>query len=228
MKKYYLMLFLLALSLSACSISPGTVTPTQTPTMELPFFPRTGNTVFFDDFEVNDGIAWSLVEAPEQTAKIEDGQLLLQVNQPNWLLWTTSGNVSTADIVVQVDSTTDSGQETSTQGIICRFVDNNNFYSLSVARNGYVEIVKTKDGQPTYLFADVVSRTIIHPKENNLTVTCIGDTLAIYANQYFLASAKDTDIPSGDVGLIAGTIEDETFAVHFDNFIALTPEQTTP
>ena len=86
-----------------------------------------------------------------------------------------------------------------------------------------MEIRKTVQGVQTLLFSQIVGKNMVRPKDNNLTATCIGDTLAIYANQYYLASAKDTDLASGDVGVIISTTQGASHEVFFDNFMAVIP-----
>lgn len=223
MKKTAYIFLALVVLLSGCGLAGNSPTSTPLPTLELPYFPKTGDTAFFDDFEVNDGLAWYLNKAETSETSVEGGRLKLSVSEKNWSVWTTTGNVDTPDIVIQVDTSSENEDETSTQGIICRFQDNDNFYSLSVARGGYVEIRKTVQGMQTLLFSQIVGKNMVRPKDNNLTATCIGDTLAIYANQYYLASAKDTDLASGDVGVIIGTTQGAGHEVFFDNFMAVIP-----
>jgi hypothetical protein len=58
---------------------------------------------------------------------------------------------------------------------------------------------------------------------NHLRADCIGNTLTFYINYTEVASATDTDLPSGDVGVLAGAFSEPGVDVLFDHFMVFQP-----
>ena len=58
---------------------------------------------------------------------------------------------------------------------------------------------------------------------NHLRADCIGDRLTFYINFTEVASATDSDLPGGDVGLVAGAFTEPGVDVLFDNFVVVQP-----
>jgi hypothetical protein len=57
-----------------------------------------------------------------------------------------------------------------------------------------------------------------------LRAECVGTRLALYVNGQLVVEANDSDIPAGDVGLLAGTFENADYLdILFDNFIVRSP-----
>ena len=83
-----------------------------------------------------------------------------------------------------------------------------------------------KDGQATLLGqSEMLASTNINKSMavNHLRADCIGNTLTFYVNGFQIAQAQDSTLPSGDVGLIAGTFAEPGVDVLFDNFVVLQP-----
>jgi hypothetical protein len=118
------------------------------------------------------------------------------------------------------------GPETNEFGIICRHVDDDNFYFLTATSDGYYSISKYLDGEyynlseDTFVATDLVNQGIA---SNHLRVDCIGDTLSIHINGQFVASVTDSDFQSGDVGLLAGSYDEAGADLLFDNFVVYQP-----
>ena len=58
---------------------------------------------------------------------------------------------------------------------------------------------------------------------NHLRADCIGNTLTFYINFTEVASATDTDLPTGDVGVLAGAFSEPGVDVLFDHFVVIQP-----
>ena len=58
---------------------------------------------------------------------------------------------------------------------------------------------------------------------NNLRAECVGSRLSLYVNGTLVIEANDADIASGDVGLMAGTFDQSSTEVLFDNFVVRKP-----
>jgi hypothetical protein len=59
--------------------------------------------------------------------------------------------------------------------------------------------------------------------KNHLRADCIGDKLILSVNGQELQSVIDNDLDHGDVGILAGTLQDPENVVLFDNFQAINP-----
>lgn len=60
--------------------------------------------------------------------------------------------------------------------------------------------------------------------DTHFTVACVGDTLALAIDGEFLAVVRDSDLTSGDIGLIVGTLETPGVIVGFDKFRVSSPD----
>jgi hypothetical protein len=58
---------------------------------------------------------------------------------------------------------------------------------------------------------------------NHLRADCVGDTLTFYVNGFQVAQAQDATLPSGDVGILAGSFDTTGVDIVFDNFVVLQP-----
>jgi len=58
---------------------------------------------------------------------------------------------------------------------------------------------------------------------NHLRADCIGSKLSLYVNGEFLAQSEDSEFTSGDVGVMAGTLESPGTDIRFDNFVVSKP-----
>jgi hypothetical protein len=58
---------------------------------------------------------------------------------------------------------------------------------------------------------------------NHLRADCIGDQLFFYVNGRLLTQVSDSEFPSGDVGILAGTFNEPGVDIVFDNFVVVKP-----
>jgi hypothetical protein len=110
-------------------------------------------------------------------------------------------------------------------GLICRLVDERNFYFFVITSDGYYGIGKTQNGQASLLGMEQLARheAILIDSVNRLSAACIAELLIFYVNGELVGSALDSDFPRGDVGLLAGSFEQGGVEVLFDNFVVYKP-----
>jgi hypothetical protein len=111
-------------------------------------------------------------------------------------------------------------------GLICRLVDERNFYFFVISSDGYYGIGKTQEGRASFLGMEQMARhEAIHAdgQVNRLRADCIAELLIFYVNDQLVGSALDSDFPRGDVGLLAGAFEEGGVEVLFDNFVVYKP-----
>lgn len=206
----------LSLALAACAYNAGLggVLPT-----------RTSNQVLFqDDFSDKAG-GWTTIKANNKLIDYEKGGLRFFMNDRQFDYWSRPG-LRFSDVHIEVDAAKLSGPDDNDYGIICRYVDDNNFYSFLISSDGYYGISKMKGGEHTMVGANGMQVSdAIHQgnSTNRIAVDCVGSTLGLSVNGKKLLEVRDTDFTSGDVGLIAGTADQPGVDVVFGHFIVTKP-----
>lgn len=160
---------------------------------------------------------WNIEERTEYGAEVEGGVYRMTLNNADYLIWSESGQVYADDVVLDVDTVLTAGSQENTQGMICRYQDADNFYAFSVGNDGWVEIMKVYQGQQSVIFGEFVDN-LVDPAVNHLQAFCVGSRLVFYVNGVLGADMEDSDLLSGDVGLIIGSYTNPQVTVEFDNF----------
>jgi hypothetical protein len=183
------------------------------------------NVLYQDDFS-NPFSGWPVSADADKAASYSDGQYLIQAFAAGQDVWANPGE-NFSDVSIEVDATKHSGTDNNDFGIICRLVDDSNFYFLIVSSDGYQVIGKYQNGQAEYLSSEQMqpSEAVLQGSAtNHLRGDCVGSTLSLYVNGQQVATVTDTAFTSGDVGLTVGTFEDPNAAVIFDNFVVFQPQ----
>jgi hypothetical protein len=172
--------------------------------------------MLWGDHFLNQG-SWSSSDDPEYGADVIDGVYRMYLNTANWMVWSVSGKVAADNVIMDLDTVLVSGSVENNQGMMCRYVDNENFYMLTVGNDGWVEIMKVYQGEQTSLFGEFIEG-MVDPVRNHLQGFCIGDRLILYVNGKLGADVRDSDLAFGDAGLIIGSYDDPQVTVDFDDF----------
>ena len=216
MRSFFFAVFILALASLACQVSLP-FAPTQTPVVQ------SGDTLFFDDFtDPNSG--WEHFSSAEGTMDYDGSGYRFLVNALQTNFWSTPGK-SFKDVRMEVDVAKLSGPDENRIGMLCRFTEGN-YYFFMLSSDGYYTIGKYIGGSAIQLGqVEMQYNEAIHTglAVNHLRADCIGDTLTLYVNGDPVAQTQDTDLPTGDVGLLAGTFGQPGVDVIFDNFVVLQP-----
>jgi hypothetical protein len=149
----------------------------------------------------------------------------ISINQSNTILWSGPG-LEFTDVQIEVDGTKIDGPEHDDFGVVCRARDEHNFYFLIISSDGYYGIGKVRDG-----IQQLIGMNDMPPSEdiiqgqytNHLRADCIGEYLSLYVNGIHLVTVQDSELTSGDVGLIAGSFDDPGISVRFNKFSVLMP-----
>ncbi|MDQ2693738.1 MAG: hypothetical protein M3Y68_17000, partial [Chloroflexota bacterium] len=107
-----------------------------------------------------------------------------------------------------------------------RIRDENNFYYFVIRNNGDYTIGKLKDGEFQPFFAEgwrSGSAIIPGGQVNHVQADCQGNALRLYVNDVLLGEASDSDFISGYSGLVAASLDEQTYEVLFDNFRTTKP-----
>lgn len=203
--------------------------PTDTPTLEPTA--TQGVILFQDDFSSVGVGDWGQNRDSESIKDYEQGGYRIMVNKADWIYWVTAG-VNFSDVHLEVDVTKLAGPDTNEFGLICRYVDTDNFYFLTATSDGYYSISKyvynpTKGESEYFALSDdtFVATDYVNQgsASNHLRADCVGNTLTLYINGQLIASATDNTFSSGDVGIMTGSYNEPGADVLFDNFFVFQP-----
>jgi hypothetical protein len=177
-----------------------------------------GELVFEDDFSDEDS-GWLILDETEYSADYVDGGYLVSVYQEEFYFVDAAGSIF-SDVILEVDAEFYGGGEDNFYGLVCRYVDIDNFYGFAISTDGYYAILKSFEGEALVIGADDFQESDLIKqgmRENHLRAECVDNRLALYVNGELLIETYDSDIPEGDIGFIVGTVSAETTEILFDN-----------
>ncbi len=182
------------------------------------------NVLFQDDFSDPES-GWDRVNVDDGVTDYANGVYRIFVNSQNTDVWSNPG-LSFSDVQIEVDATKVAGDDNNDYGLVCRYLDSENFYFFIISSDGYYGIGKVTNGDQ-----DLIGVESMPPSDviktgndtNHLRADCVGSTLRLHVNGNLLAEYDDTDFTSGDVGLIAGSFESPGTDIHFDNYVVTKP-----
>lgn len=184
--------------------------------------------VYFDDFS-NSESGWDHQSAEKGYTDYYNNAYQMSVYIPSYDIWANPGRYYPGDVEVRVEATLTGGDQDNNYGLLCRYSgtpSSPNFYSFQISSDGYLIIAKTEDGISQYISADnMISSNAVNQgfRTNHLRADCVGSLLTLYVNGVNVASAKDSSLVDGDVGLILGTFDASYTEVVFDNFSVTIP-----
>ncbi len=151
-----------------------------------------------------------------------NGEYLIQVNNENRINWVTIGEeLENSSITVEAgpqQSTGDGGF-----GLICRYIDSDNFYGLEVSEDGYYSIWRRDKGEYVFLSYWQYSDLIPQFQKMKITASCIDDRLSLAVNDTLLVEVTDGTFQYGDTGVFVETYEFGDLIIAFDNFMIKLP-----
>jgi hypothetical protein len=183
-----------------------------------------GSVLFKDDFS-NPPSGWGTWNKDGALVEYHNGGLRILIQRPQYDFWSVAGQ-KFGDARIEVDATKIGGPDDNDFGLICRYLDKDNFYMLVATNDGYYGIAKMKAGQYSMIGADQLqysSEIAQGQAANHLRADCVGSSLALYANNKKLMEAHDTEFSSGDVGVMAGAYDLQGVDILFDNFVVMKP-----
>ena len=198
--------------LSGCVSSPIPVAPPAKP----------GEILFQDEFE-NNTTGWDRVRNDYGIMDYDQGVYRILVKQSKFNFWSTPER-DFRDVRIEVDVTRLNGPDENRAGLICRY-QAGNYYFFIISSDGFYAIGKFIGGNTILLGQNEMqsSGLVQENSINHLRADCIGSMLAFYVNFNQVAVAQDTDFPSGDVGVLAGSFSQPGVDVSFDNFVVMQP-----
>ena len=200
-------------STSGATPSGGTTAPTSTVQPSI----AKGELLLSDDFsDPNSG--WDVYQGGEDVATYyEGGQYHIEVYKVNWVGW-GNPNCHFTDFVLEVDATQVAGPDDNDFGVLLRYVDGDNFYRFEISGDGYYSFDLLQDDEWVTLIGWNETPAIRQGNATNrITVVCEGDLFTFYVNGQYLDEYRDSTFSEGDIGLLAGTIDEAPVHIAFDN-----------
>ncbi len=180
--------------------------------------------LFQDDFSSPDD-TWVRLRDEEGITDYDQDGYRIRVDRENWFFWVNPG-LTFDDVSIQVEATKLGGPDENEFGVICRYVDENNFYFFSITSDGFYGITRVVGDD-----YELIGMQNLRPSNaintgsaaNRLRAECQGNTLRFYVNDMLLAEVQDDNLTAGDIGLIAGTYDQPGVDILFDNLIVTRP-----
>ncbi len=187
--------------------------------------PGDPNILFQDDFSSSSSGWEDIYRDADGISDYDQGGFRLQINQPQYDYWANPG-LSFSDVSIEVDAQKIGGPEDNDFGLICRYVDESNFYFFLATSDGYYAVGKNgASGQSLIGSEYFVETDQVRSGNavNRLRADCVGSTLTFFINGTQVAQVTDSEHTSGDVGVMAGTFDEPGTDILFDNFVVRRP-----
>lgn len=157
---------------------------------------------------LDDGIALQVVDGAYRVQTGDDGYIWGLNEAPH------------DDVVIEVTSDQLSTYENNAYGVMCRADTSNNGdgYYFLISGDGYYTISKGEGEDVTQLVEWTANSAINTGQESNtIRAVCIGNYLAMFVNDKFLAEIEDSAYTSGYAGFAATAFEGGDTDITFDN-----------
>ena len=178
---------------------------------------------YSDDFETPNNGNWTTFNEDAVISEWRNGRLAFDFNDTMITATSATNDLDLSDVVVQTEVYRVGDVLENDMGLVCRYEDKDNYYSLSYGNDNYVTIYKNIGGTWTSLFSEFVDADL-SAEYHKVAISCIGTELSLYVDEQLLARVYDSELPMGDVGLLAGTFEELPVVLEFDNFMVYTPK----
>jgi hypothetical protein len=205
---------------TATQTTEPTATITSTPTSEAtPEF----RVLIQDDFSA--GTGWYTQEADNFGFLYRNNGYAIYVKIFNAWIWSLRGPDNLADVRVEVEAARNAGARDGYYGVMCRQVDEDNYYALVISEDGSYGIGKMEDREFEFLAQGVDSQGAIKTNgdPNRISGDCLGERLVLKVNDVQLLQVEDDDFARGGNGIITATRMTPDFEALFTYFRLSTP-----
>lgn len=180
--------------------------------------------LFKDDFVKQKG-GWTTSEDSLSFSGYEAGKFRLWLNVPDYQIWSVPGlNFKNIHIATRAEKI--SGPDNNFFGILCRYQDAMNYYSFVISSDGYFGVYKVLNGEKSLIGQESMSFSpAINQGDavNDIQAICQDNQLEFIVNDTQLVQAQDDALAYGDVGMIAGNLNESGVDILFDHFIVVKP-----
>jgi hypothetical protein len=174
--------------LTACSVVQQFVLE---PTVETP----PGSILFLEDFSSNKN-GWKTWNDEGSSIVFEGDGLHFFIGKPDYDFLSRPG-YRYSNVIVEVDAIKMKGPDNNAYGVICRMVDDKNYYAFLISSDGYAGILKVKDGVYQLLnnnTMDYFPSIFQSEALNTITAECKDEHLIMAINGEKVIELIDSDL----------------------------------
>ena len=190
--------------------------------------PGASRTLFHDEFVQGFTGDWQLESDELGSSTIVPEQLLIELNAPNLIQYSTLSEPTFTDFILEVDAGLNNGSLSSTYGVLFRMQGPDEFYRFAITGDGMYILERHDLNGATVIFTEDWRGTAAinrgHGLRNILKVEADGPRIAIYVNDTLLEEVTDSSYRSGNIALSAGTFDGAGTQVSFDNLSVYPPK----
>lgn len=193
---------------------PATAVPVQpVPATAVPAQPGRTPVEYADDFSRSNNLWNTFDDSDAYSGFHEGGVYAIAVRVPNMEIFAypdLDAGRTLDDVTVSVSAFKVEGA--GDWGLMCRYVDIDNFYRVAID-SGAFAIYKVINNEYTYLTSpEWIEHEALNPDnfpngQIPISLYCGGDQIQFMVNGSMLYHATDSDLPSGDVRMYAGSYE---------------------
>jgi hypothetical protein len=184
--------------------------------------PRSG--FFYDDFS-DQCSGWEINQSAASAYGYRNEAFFFELEESDQIALSNPG-FSLSDVVIDVHTVQTSSAGDNSWGVVCRYLDVDNYYGFEISDDQYFTIYAFLDGEFVSLhkWSQLGSIASGEGANNRLTASCVGDMLTLSLHGQEIASVMDNRLTAGDVGLTASTYDGTGAAVQFDNLRLQRPD----
>lgn len=177
-----------------------------------------------DDFS-NPSSGWTISNNEIYSRYYSEGSYHTFIFDPDTLAWSLFGEIAEG-VVMEVDAWPAPGQPADTyseMGLVCGYLDAENFYYLSVRSDGHFGIFQMQAGGEKFLFSENWQQNPnirADGSQNRLRAECFDQKLRLFVNNELMGEVSSPGSVSGRWGLMAGSFGWRDSHIQFDNFVA--------
>lgn len=131
------------------------------------------------------------------------------------------------DFSLEVETKLVSGTPDNLQEVICRWQNENTYYSFAISGDGYYYITKWVNGNETLLSSyDSPYINQGTGAVNTIGIVCISSNLSLFVNGYLMDTIIDSSFYGGYIGFSAKALASTSTHIAFDNLVVTEEERS--
>lgn len=186
-----------------------------------------GAVLYADDFSAETTGKWQLEGDEQGQALLQEGQLVIEVNERNTVQYVTLAEQSFSNFALEVDATLLGGSTDSTYGVLFRMTGPDQFYRFDITGHGLFVVERYDEGGTWTRLSDdwqgALGLQTGAGSTNRLGVLAVAGTISFYGNGELLLQVADGRYSGGSIALDAGTFGQPGLRVAFDNLVVRRP-----
>ena len=183
--------------------------------------------LYLDHFDPSTLGNWYVESDEIGESAIENEGLIIRVNSPNTIQYSTLREPLFDDFRLQIDIASLDGSEAVSYGVLFRMNEQNEFYRFDITGDGRFMVEKANtDGSWTRFLNDWKRAESIQTGRdtwNSLRVDAVGSEMSFYVNNILVFNMTDDALSVGHIGLDIGAFDQPSASAAFDNLIIHSP-----